>query len=310
VIEFYKSYLQSLGHFIIIASGYLVQSITFILILFGSKKLLGINALIISLISSMILQIIVINFYILKKKIWPIISFRLTSIHKSIISIAFPLLIAHSLTLLVNFFIVFLVSGYPAGFVTMHNYGQLISFLPGLFFFTPLLDVISVRLSELYHTDLKKMVDKLIYFQSVVILILTPIMLFFIIYRYDITKVLFLRGSFNIENVIQTSNILMIYSITIVSTALVQIISRVYYIMQKTSMTSILAIIFQLLTLGFSFFLTKYFGFWGLPIGKVFIDILIVLPISFWLLNKYLTQFNIKIIIYDFVKIFMLCIIL
>ena len=81
------------------------------------------------------------------------------------ISVTFPLLIAHSLTLLVNFFIVFLVSGYSLGFVTMHNYGQLISFLPGLIFFTPLLEVISVRLSELYHTDLKKMVDKLIYFQ-------------------------------------------------------------------------------------------------------------------------------------------------
>jgi len=310
VIEFYKSYLQSLGHFTIVASGYLVQSITFLLILFSSKTILVTNALIISLISSMILQIIIINFYIIKKNIWPLISFKVTSIHKSMISVAFPLFIAHSLTLFVNFFIVYLVSGYPSGFVTMYNYGQLISFLPGLLFFTPLLEVITVRLSELYHTDLTKMVDKLIDFQSVIILILVPFMCFFIYNRYDITKVFFFRGSFSIENVIQTSNILLIYSMIIVSTALVQIISRVYYIMQKTFMTSIFAIMFQLFTLISSFLLSKYFGFWGLPIGKVFVDILIVMPISFWLLKKYLIAFNIKIIVFDFMKILILCLIL
>ena len=303
VIEFYKSYLQSLGHFTIIASGYLLQSILFLLILIGSQNLFVTNTLIISLICSMSFQILLVTFYMIKKKLCPLISFRLTNLHKSMIPVALPLLIAHSLTLFVNYFIVFLVSGYPTGYVTMLNYGQLIAFLPGILFFTPLLDVISVRLSELFHTDIKKMLDKLIDFQSLVILILVPIMVFFIFYRYEITKILFLRGSFNVENVIQTSKILMIYSMLIVSTALLQIISRIYYIMQKTFMTSILAIIFQLSTLLFCFLLSKYYGFWGLPIGKVFVDLLIALPISFWLLKKYLPEFNYKVLIFDFLKI-------
>ena len=67
VIEFYKSYLQSLGHFTIVACGYLVQSVLFLLILIGSQNLFVTNTLIISLICSMTFQILLVTFYMIKK---------------------------------------------------------------------------------------------------------------------------------------------------------------------------------------------------------------------------------------------------
>jgi hypothetical protein len=162
VIEFYKTYLQSLNYFIVVASGYLLQAILFLVILFSSNKILGNNSLVVSLSCSMVVQILLLTIYVFNKKIWPLVSFRLTNIHKSMISVGIPLLIAHVLTLFVTYFIDYLASGYPAGYLTTIKYAQLIAFLPGLLFFTPLLDVISVRLSELYHTDVKQMVDKFV----------------------------------------------------------------------------------------------------------------------------------------------------
>jgi len=306
VIEFYKTYLQSLNHFIVVAWGYLLQAILFLVILFSSNKILGNNSLVVSLSCSMFIQILLLTIYVFNKKIWPLVSFRLTNIHKTMISVGIPLLIAHVLTLFVTYFIDYLASGYPAGYLTTIKYAQLIAFLPGLLFFTPLLDVISVRLSELYHTDVKQMVDKFLDFQSIVILVLMPVMCFFIFFRDDIVKILFLRGSFSVNNVIQTSAILMIYSITIVTTSLLQIISRLYYIMQKTVWSSIYAVIFQSCTLMCCYIFSKYFGFWGLPIGKVFVDLLIVLPISYWLISKYVNGFNAKQIFVYFLKILLL----
>lgn len=306
VIEFYKSYLQSLNHFIVVASGYLLQAISFIVILFSSNKILGNNTLVVSLSCSMFVQILLLTIYIFNNKIWPLISFRLTHIHKSMIFVGIPLLVAHVLTLFVTYFIDYLASGYPAGYLTTIKYAQLIAFLPGLLFFTPLLDVISVRLSELYHTDFKQMVDRFIEFQAIVITVLMPVMCFFFFFRDDIVKILFLRGSFSINNVNQTSEILMIYAITIVSTSLLQIISRVYYIIQKTVWSSIYAVIFQSCTLMCCYIFSKYFGFLGLPIGKVFVDLLIVLPISYWLISKYVNGFNAKQIFVYFLKILLL----
>ncbi len=306
IIEFFKSYLQSLNHFIIVASSYLVQSIMFLIILFFSKNVFGNSSLVSSLCISMMFQILILVLFLIIKGILPIFSFKLTSLHKSMISVGLPLLFAHILTLFVTYFLDYLASGYPSGYLTVIKYAQLIAFLPGLLFFTPLLDIISVKLSELYHTDINKMVIKFLDFQSIMILVLMPVMCFFIFYRYEIVKILFLRGSFNINNVNQTSQILVIYSITIVSASLLQIISRLYYIMQKTFWSSIYAVIFQLFTLISCYTFAKFYGFWGLPIGKVFIDLLFVLPISYWLISKYIVNFSpVKILIYSIKILFL-----
>ena len=304
MIEFFKAYLQSLNHFIAVAIGYFLQSFIFLIILLKFNKNLGNNTLVLCLSYSMLVQIFFLIIYVLNKKICPLFSFNLTNMHKSMIAVGIPLLIAHVLTLFVTYFFDFLASGYPAGILTTLKYAQLIAFLPGLLFFTPLLDVISIKFSELYHTDIKQMVDKFLDFQSLVILLMMPIMFFFYFFRDDIVKIFFLRGSFSSENVIQTSRILMIYSITILSTSMLQIITRIYYIMQKTFWPSIYALFFQLSMLICCYLFSKYFGFWGLPISKVFVDLLIVLPTSYWLISKYLIGFNIKKIFIYFIKIF------
>jgi hypothetical protein len=76
--------------------------------------------------------------------------------------------------------------------------------------------------------------------------------------------------------------------------------------MQKTLWSSVYAVIFQSCTLMFCYIFSKYFGFWGLPIGKVFVDLLIVLPISYWLVSKYVHGFNAKEIFFYFFKILLL----
>jgi len=306
VIEFFKSYLQALNYFIIVAACYLLQSVTFLLILFYSNNIFGNSSLEASLAISMTFQILALLIFIIVKRILPLFSFKLTPLHKSMISVSLPLLLAHILTLFVTYFLDYLASGYPSGYLTIIKYAQLISFLPGLLFFTPLLEVISVKLSELYHTDINKMIIKFLDFQSIVILILMPIMCFFIFFRFEMVRIFFLRGSFNMNNVIQTSQILAIYSLTIVSSSLLQIITRLYYIMQKTFWPSVYAVFFQLITLLCCILFTNKYGFWGLPVGKIFIDLLIVLPISYWLISKYIVTFRPLKILYFSSKIFIL----
>lgn len=299
LIEFCKIYLQSLNYFTFVASSYLLQAIIFLMILFGFKEIFADNTLVVSLSLSMLFQIIFLITFACKNDILPSFSLRLSESHKSMIAVATPLLVAHSLTLFVNYSIDFLASGYPVGVLTTLRYAQLITFLPGLLFFTPLLEVFSVRLSEIYHKGETSLIEKFVGFQSIVILILMPIICFIIFYRFEIVKLLFFRGSFTIDNVSQTSSILLIYSFTIITTSLLQIVTRFYYIMQKTFWPSIYAIIFQIATLSVCVVFSKLYGFLGLPIGKVAIDILFVLPISYWLISKYLIGFSvIKIFLY------------
>jgi putative peptidoglycan lipid II flippase len=299
LIEFCKTYLQSLNYFTFVASSYLLQAIIFLILLFSLKEIFFGDTLVISLSFSMLFQIIFLIFFALKNNILPSFSLRLTGNHKSMVAVATPLLVAHSLTLFVNYSIDFLASGYSVGVLTTIKYAQLITFLPGLLFFTPLLEVFSVRLSEIYHTGEQLLIEKFVGFQSIVILILVPVIGFIIFYRYEIVKILFFRGSFTIENVKQTSSILLIYSFTIITTSLLQIITRFYYIMQKTFWPSVYAIIFQIATLLMCVVFSKLYGFIGLPIGKVLVEILLVLPISYLLISKYLVGFSAsKIFIY------------
>jgi len=76
--------------------------------------------------------------------------------------------------------------------------------------------------------------------------------------------------------------------------------------MQKTLWPSIYALVFQSCTLLFCYIFSIYFGFRGLPIGKVFVDILIVVPISYWLISKYVNEFSPKQIFIYFLKILLL----
>lgn len=103
---------------------------------------------------------------------------------------------------------------------------------------------------------------------NIIIIIVIPISIGLIILRYPITEILFLRGKFNVDATILTSNALLYYSIGLVGYSMREILNRTLFVLKVNNSYLVSTILFILSFFTFSLFLTRMIGTSGLALGN------------------------------------------
>lgn len=300
ISEFGRIYIESLGFFSIVAIITLIQSLVFILLIMFLAGWLKLFSLVFALLISLIIQCSLWYFFCKKKQALPILNFSYNALHSELIKTSVPLLSAHVVTLLVAYLLDYIASGLQSGVLTAVTFANRIYSLPLMLLFNPALEVINTRFSEYYHTNINVLTEKYMQMQRFFIMLLIPAMMVLFFFRLQIIDIFFLRGAFTRADAIVSANCLGVSAFSVVSFCILSIMARVYFIMQKTGWSSFIGTINQLLMIVSAYFLTKNIGYMGIPIAKVSCELFYFLPISFWLINKYLPGTSIKKIIVPF----------
>ncbi len=288
ISEYGRIYIESLGFFSIVSYITAIQALVLVILIFVFADTFKLFALVLALSISLIVQCVLWYSFCKSKGILPILNIHFNKLHIELIKTSTPLLAAHFVTVFIAYMMDYIASGLSAGSLTAITFANRIYTLPLLLLFNPALEVINTKFSEYYHSDVQLLAEKYIQLQRFFIMLLTPMMMVVFFFRLEIVKIFFMRGAFGIGQAIVTANCLGVFVFTIVSFCMLSVIARIYFIMQKTGWSSFYGTIGQILTLVLAYVLSNNWGYIGIPIAKVTCELLYLVPVSFWLVNKYL----------------------
>lgn len=178
------------------------------------------------------------------------------------------------------------------GAVSCLTYSHTLYFFIEALFITNLSTILLSDFNELSAAAFKnKLAKKLSKTISTMILLLIPITIITVIYRYDIVRIVFMRGNFQESNVNRVGNLIMIYAIGFVPSVISNIYMNVHYAEGKTSLT----MKFSLLSIGTNIFisilLSKYVGLIGIAFGTI-ISIVISAGLYSVSVRKYIPEYH------------------
>jgi putative peptidoglycan lipid II flippase len=308
--EFARVYIQSLGFFSVVAYIIFLQSLLFVLLILALVNVFDGLAMAVAWTISLCMQVLLLYFFCRRNKILPLINASRTGLHIELIKTSVPLLIAHVITLGVTYFYDYIASGLSQGILTANTFAARLYILPVVLLFNPMLEVINVRFSEYYQNNVELLAVRYVELQRFFILVLTPVMFVCVFFRLEIVKIVFVRGAFTMDDALITAECFGIYAVSIVSFCLLSVIARVYFVMQKTGLTSLAGIMNQLLALAIVIFAQREIGYLGIPLSKVVAEIFFLLPVSFYLVNNYLPNNGVREILKPFAGLCVLCAVL
>ena len=179
------------------------------------------------------------------------------------------------------------------GAVSCLTYSHTLYYFVEALFITNLSTVLLSDFNELSAKGLKKeMGDKIARAISTMILLLIPITIITIIYRYDIVRIVFMRGSFKESDVHRVGNLIMIYSIGFVPSVISNIYMQVHYSEGETGITMKYSLISIGINIVTSLLLSKVIGLPGIAIGTV-ISIIISVTLYKRTIKKFVTDYKV-----------------
>lgn len=288
ILEFFRIYIQAMGFFIFPAVSTLIQSIIYILIIFLTHTSLQLFSVALALFVSLCCQVILYLTYSKWHEILPIFNFKINSNHKFLLKSSLPIIVTHFIVLFVAYYMDYIASGLGSGILTSITLANRLYLLPMLVIFNPILEIINNTFSYYYYKQKHLLALKFVQLQRLFMIILIPISIFIFFFKEDIVYVFFKRGEFGLEQTLISANCLALYALTITTYCLLTIIAKIYFILEKTFFTSIVNSAYHILMLLVTIFLLNHFGYRAIPLGKLLVEILFMVPISYWLINKYL----------------------
>lgn len=163
----------------------------------------------------------------------------------------------------------------PGG-ISIINYSERLILLVEGILISPIILVVFSKASQVFSekgkVETNEFIQKSI---RVVIIISLPVSVFFSTFSYEIVNIVYGRGEFSKEDVLITSSLLSIYSLTIFFNALRQIVSRYFYAMEDTKTPMWNAMFGVFCNIVLNIILSRYFGMKGLAMATLISSTLI-----------------------------------
>ncbi len=277
-------YLQKNGRFYIAASSAIPMNISIISILVLFKGA-GIMSLVIATILGYFLQMLWVFYPFLKVKFPFSLNFDLRDKYiKGFILMLIPVVLSQVSTQINGLVDQSLASGLEAGSISILSYAIK---LESVFFSVLVVSYSSVLFSLQAKAAMSD--DKTELFKitrdkfSGLMMLLIPVMVAMIYLALPITKVVYYRGEFNLEDVIKTSKVLMLYAPQIVSASISVILGNVFFSLQKSKIPMIATYVGVSVNIILDFILVQRFGIYGLAGATALASIMNALVILYFL---------------------------
>lgn len=189
---------------------------------------------------------------------------------------------ANVITNAATFYFDYQASGLGTGVVTALAYANRIFMLPITVFLIPLVEISRTKFAQLQATGEKvafnDFYNKLL---SFTIYLSVPIAAIYLIFSNEIISAMFQRGAFQAEGVKIAASCLAIYAWSIPFASVFQVNGRACESFQRLLWPSIFGTLGNLLMIAATSVFTQSFGYTGIPMAKVVIDVFYLLPFGF-----------------------------
>ena len=185
-------------------------------------------------------------------------------------------------------------SNLPSGTVASLNYAEKIYSMANTLVFLTISTVLFPNVSELCQKkDNGELKTQLCTIINIIVILGVIISIVSIVFRQDIVTVLYERGSFTKELTRSTSISFALYMIGFFALGIHEILSRVFYGLDRSKLELIIGLLIVLVNIFFDFVLVKTIGLIGLPIATS-LSLMFSLPVNWFLLRKEIGVFSVK----------------
>jgi putative peptidoglycan lipid II flippase len=189
---------------------------------------------------------------------------------------------ANVVTNAATFYFDYQASGLGTGVVSALAYANRVFMLPITIFLNPLVEISRTRFAQLQaNGELVTFNNFYNYLITFTVYFSVPIASIYLLFSEEIISALFQRGAFQAESVKIAASCLSIYAWSIPFLSVFQINGRACESYQRLVWPSIFGTIGNLLMIVAAFFLTQKFGYIGIPIARVVIEVIYFLPFGF-----------------------------
>jgi putative peptidoglycan lipid II flippase len=284
LVNFFANILTSFKYFTMPMIAGSINSVVCLLFVFLFHVKLGIISITLGLIISHFINLIFLTFIMVKKLNWNF--FTLPSLpNKTIIKNIFFAQTGNFVSMLANYFPLYILSGFNAGIITALTLGQKTAEVPGNLLNTQFSSVVGIKMNEIYA---KKEEYKLndVYLESIktLLFLIIPITSIMFFWADEIIIILFHRGEFDYDAAKTSALFLKLFALVIPLHSINSIVSRIFMAGQKIKESVWYQIAFNAIFLTSLFFLVKHYDAFGFPYALI----------GSSLLNLFLTYFLIK----------------
>jgi len=193
-----------------------------------------------------------------------------------------PYWAANVVTNAATFYFDYQASGLGAGVLSALAYANRIFMLPIVVFLNPLVEISRTRFAQLQATGdqvlfnnlYNKLVAFAVYFSM-------PVASIYLISSQEIISALFQRGNFQPEDVKIAASCLAVYAWSLPFTSIFQINGRACESFQRLFWPSVFGTFGNLIMIALTYYFTALYGYTGIPLAKVAVELFYFLPFGF-----------------------------
>jgi putative peptidoglycan lipid II flippase len=290
--EYYRAIVLALGHFALAALGALFQPV----LLIGATVLLSDRfqeqSLALSLVAARVCTLALM--IIVVRACWrmPVrLNLHWSATARRFVATATPYWSATMVTNFALFYFDYVATGLGAGVLSAIAYAQRIFALPTTIILTPLLDIARTRFSEFRaRGDNDGFLDQHNKLTQFVIYFSIPIAAIFFFFPVEIISSMFQRGAFGAESVRIASDCLRVLALSIPFSCVFMLNGRAAESFQRLLWPSVFGTIGNLLVIVATYQFSANWGYLGIPLAKLAMDLFYFFPFGFIALRLFSGQ--------------------
>lgn len=283
LVEFFRVMALSLGMYTSAAVGAMFPPFLLIAGIFSLGGVLREEALVLSLLLGKIVALIILVIAVVRSA-GVRLHFNLKQNQHTFqfLKTSTPYWSANVITNATSFFFDYQASGLGQGVVTALAFAQRIFQLPTTVFLAPIVEIVRTKFAQFQangdYESFNRHYNNLLCFS---IYFSVPMAAIYIAFSQDIVSALFQRGAFDKEDVDLTASLLSIYAWAIPFTSIFMVNGRACESYQRLFWPSFFGTIGNVLTIVSAHFFVTIAGAQGVPIAKVFSEVIYMLPFGF-----------------------------
>jgi putative peptidoglycan lipid II flippase len=195
---------------------------------------------------------------------------------------------ASLVTHLSTFFFDYMASGLGAGVLTAVTLAHRVFALPLMLLVTPVLEIARVRLAEYQaRGDLASFQRQYAQLSVLVLYLALPSGVLFFVFPQDIISLLFQRGAFSPQDVEVATDCLRVLAWSVPLGCFFTLNGRVVESFQQLGLPALLGSMGNLSLIALTFVLVGALGYVGIPLARLSVDLVFLLPLGIWLLRRH-----------------------